>query len=76
MSRSETQAQIATGRGDDARGLVGDDAGVSLGLGQRALEVEHRPHERVGGQRLRERVTREAPADEVHGDRRSRVRTR
>ena len=61
------QAQIGTGRGDDARGLLGDDAGVAFGLGQRALEVEHRPYERVGGERLRERVAREAPADEVHG---------
>ena len=70
------QAQIRAGRGDDPRGLRRDDAGVGLGVGERALEVEHRPHERLGGQRLGERVAREAPADEVHGDRRSRARTR
>ncbi len=70
------RAQLGTGGRDDARGLRGDDAGVAFGLGQRALEVEHRPHERVGGQGLHERVAREAPADEVHGDRRPGVSTR
>jgi len=50
--------------------------GLAFGLGQRALEVEHRPHECLGGERLSERVAREAPADEVHGYRRSRARTR
>jgi hypothetical protein len=74
--RLRRQAQIATGPGDDARGVLRNDADVALGEGERALEVEHRPHERLGGQRPGERVTREAPADEIHDDRRPGTRAR
>ena len=61
---------------DDARGLGGNDAGVGFGLGERALEIEHRPHERFGRQRPSERIASEAPSDDVHGDPRSLVRAR
>ena len=59
--------QVGTGLGDDPRGVLGNDANIALRARQRALEVEHRPHERLGGKRLREHVAREAAADDVLG---------
>ena len=61
---------------DEVGRVSGNEAGDGFGGGQRALEVEHRPHERLGGQRLSEGITREAAADEIHADRRSRARSR
>jgi hypothetical protein len=64
--RLRRELQICADRGDDPRSLRRDDAGVGLGAGKGALEVEHRAHERLRGQRLDERIARKAPTDEVH----------
>ena len=68
------RAQVGADPGDDVRGLRRHDAGVGLGGGQRALEIEHRADERLGGQRLGECVAREAAADDVHERSRARAR--
>ena len=60
------QTQLRARGGDDPGGVRRDDTGVGLGGGQRALEVEHGAHERLGGERLDEGLAGEAAADDVH----------
>jgi hypothetical protein len=74
-SASGDRPQIGAGLGDDLGGFRRYQTGFGLGAGERALEVEHRPHERLGGERPGERLAREAAADDVQG-RRSRARSR